>query len=67
MEPMATQKRDDRPNMSVKLDQETMAKLEALEEKLRREAAPGVRITRTDAYRAALLTGLEVLLKEKRR
>jgi predicted DNA-binding protein len=47
---------------AVRLDTEVIARLDAIAGKLSR---PGLEVTRTDALRIALMTGMEVIEKEK--
>jgi predicted transcriptional regulator len=46
----------------VRLDAEVIARLDAIASKLSR---PGLEVTRTDALRIALMTGMQVIEKEK--
>jgi predicted DNA-binding protein len=47
---------------AVRLEAEVIARLDAIATKMSR---PGLEVTRTDALRIALMTGLEVIEKEK--
>ena len=47
---------------AVRLDSEVIVHLDAIATKLSR---PGLEVTRTDALRIALMTGIQVIEKEK--
>jgi predicted transcriptional regulator len=47
---------------AVRLDAEVVARLDAIAAKMSR---PGLEVTRTDALRIALMTGLEKIEKER--
>ncbi len=53
--------------IAVRLPRSIVERLSALAEQLQAEAPPGVVVRRSDAMRAALLEGLDVLLTRRRR
>lgn len=59
---MAGKKEGEKVQIGVRLDEALIARLDKVASKLSR---PGLAVTRTDAVRIALLTGLEAIEKEK--
>lgn len=65
---MATRKKAKEPQeksqLAIRLEAELIKRLDAVAERLSR---PGLTVTRTDAVRVALLTGLEAIEREGKR
>ena len=59
---MAGKKTSEKVQTAIRLDGEIIDRLDAIAEKLSR---PGLAVTRSDAIRIALLTGLQAIEKEK--
>ena len=52
--------------LTIRLEQETIAALDGIVEKLQAKAMPGFTLTRTDALGSAILRGIEVFEAESK-